>query len=39
MTIPAEMVYFCGGIVFGVAGLFGLVWLLASYQRRRRNGP
>lgn len=39
MTIPAKAVYFCSGAVFGIAGLFGLVWLLASYQRRRRNGP
>lgn len=39
MTIPLEAMYFCGGAIFGVAGLFGLVWLLASYQRRQRNGP
>lgn len=39
MLIPHDVVVFCGGAVFGVAGLFGLVWLLASYQRRRRNGP
>ena len=39
MTIPAEALWFCGGALFGVAGLFGLVWLAASYQRRRRNGP
>ena len=39
MTIPAEAVYFYSGAVSGIAGLFGLVWLLASYQRRRRNGP
>ena len=36
MTIPAEAVYFCGGVVFGVAGLFGLVWVLASYQRKAK---
>lgn len=39
MLIPNEALYFCGGVVFGAAGLFGLVWVLASRKRRRRNGP
>ena len=37
MTIPAEAVYFCSGVVFGVGGLFGLVWVLASYQRKAKS--
>lgn len=34
MTIPMELVSFCGGVVFGAAALIGLVWLAATYQRR-----
>lgn len=37
MTIPADLLYFCGGVVFGAAGLFGLVWALASYQRKAKS--
>jgi hypothetical protein len=37
MLVPIELVAFCGGVVFGVVALVGLVWLAATYQRRPKR--
>lgn len=37
MLIPRDLVMFCAGSIFGVVALVGLVWVLASYQRRSKR--
>lgn len=37
MTIPLEPILFCGGFIAGMLTLFGLVWLTATAQRRRKQ--
>lgn len=37
MTIPVELILFSGGFLAGVLSLFGLVWLAAAAQRRKRS--
>lgn len=36
MTIPGELMAFCGGVVFGAGGLVLLMWMLVAWQRKRQ---
>lgn len=36
MTIPIELVTFCGGALAGMVGLVALMWALVAWQRSRR---
>lgn len=36
MTIPVELVTFCGGALAGVVVLVAIMWALVAWQRRRR---